>query len=53
MWSPTHVQVLVKRAKGLKIKGKDGKDKSFNLMYKTFFNNKLQLKLLLRHNYLN
>ena len=25
MWSPTHVQVLVKRAKGLKIKGKDGK----------------------------
>ena len=26
MWSPTHVQVLVKRAKGLKIKGKNGKD---------------------------
>ena len=26
MWSPTHVQVLVKRAKGLKIKGKNGTD---------------------------
>ena len=25
MWSPTHVQVLVRRAKGLNIKGKNGK----------------------------
>ena len=47
MWSPTHVQVLVKRAKGLKIKGKDGKDKSLNLMYKTFFNIKLQLRFFM------
>lgn len=29
MWSPTHVQVLVKRAKGLKIKGKDGTNDAF------------------------
>jgi len=24
MWSPTHVQVLVKKAKGLNVKGKNG-----------------------------
>jgi len=29
MWSPTHVQVLVKRAKGLKVKGKDGTNDAF------------------------
>merc|ERR1712198_284405 len=29
MWSPTHVQVLVKRAKGLKIKGKNGSNDPF------------------------
>jgi len=29
MWSPTHVQVLVKKAKGLKIKGKDGTNDAF------------------------
>jgi len=29
MWSPTHVQVLVKRAKGLKAKGKDGTNDAF------------------------
>jgi len=29
MWSPTHVQVLVKKARGLKIKGKDGTNDAF------------------------
>jgi len=29
MWSPTHAQVLVKRAKGLKIKGKNGSNDPF------------------------
>lgn len=29
MWSPTHVQVLVKRARGLKIKGKNGTNDPF------------------------
>jgi len=29
MWSPTHVQVLVKRAKGLNIKGKNGTNDPF------------------------
>jgi len=29
MWSPTHVQVLVKRAKGLNIKGKNGTNDAF------------------------
>jgi len=29
MWSPTHTQVLVKRAKGLKIKGKNGSNDPF------------------------
>jgi len=29
MWSPTHVQVLVKRAKGLNVKGKNGTNDAF------------------------
>jgi Rab11 family-interacting protein 1/2/5 len=29
MWSPTHVEVLVKRARGLKIKGKNGTNDCF------------------------
>jgi len=29
MWSPTHVQVLVKRAKGLNIKGKNGTNDAY------------------------
>lgn len=29
MWSPTHVQVLVRRAKGLNIKGKNGTNDAF------------------------
>jgi len=29
MWSPTHVQVLVKRAKGLNVKGKGGTNDAF------------------------
>jgi len=29
MWSPTHVQVLVKRAKGLNLKGKNGTNDAF------------------------
>lgn len=29
MWSPTHLQVLVKRAKGLNIKGKNGTNDAF------------------------
>jgi len=29
MWSPTHVQVLVKRAKGLNVKGKHGTNDAF------------------------
>ena len=41
MWSPTHVQVLVRRAKGLNIKGKNGKiktddnDMTMNFFYLT------------------
>jgi Rab11 family-interacting protein 1/2/5 len=29
MWSPTHVQVLVKRARGLNVKGKNGSNDAF------------------------
>ena len=29
MGTPTHVQVLIKRARGLKIKGKDGTNDAF------------------------